>query len=433
MATYKSRRDRSLAACAPATGSLPCGGSTSAVNRVGGKDRMRPLAPLTLRLLPVLLIVVACDPDRGGSNAGAGTGSFALATCELPAVADCEGCFDFELALRLGETGDHPGFLVEATSMLRVLRDHLGRYWIGQGDEIKVFDADGAFVDKVGRAGEGPLEFSAVRPIGADSNRRVHVLDTRNKRITVLNADFSLAGETTVPGGFVSDVVMPSPETSTTGRYVFQTWIPTFEQIGLALHRLSADGRIVSSFGPRPTSASGPMTPILMERELAHFDGTVFSASNLAYVVEAWASDNLRVGKLSGPDLDDGLEGKPGPWSFDNPPPNRLRDIHVDRDGRLWVMLVYRRPDWEDLVIEKVRPTGELYLEYPQGWGSVYRTRVEVIDVQACSVRVSGWFDHPSVGWLLMDAESETMSVTGLSHSPVGDPFVEVWDIGMSR
>ena len=95
--------------------SLDCG--TSAVSHVGALTR------LMLSLLPVLLIVIACDPDRKESNAGAGTGSFALATCELPAVADCEGCLDFELAQRLGEAGDHPGFLVGATSMLRVVRD----------------------------------------------------------------------------------------------------------------------------------------------------------------------------------------------------------------------------------------------------------------------------------------------------------------------
>ena len=120
----------------------------------------------------------------------------------------------------------------------------------------------------VGQA-RGRWSFSAVRVIGADSNGRVHVLDNRNKRITVLNADFSLAAETSVPGGFVRDIVMPSPETSTSGRYVLQTWISDLDRIGVALHRLGADGRIGSSFGPRPTSASGPMTPMLMERELA--------------------------------------------------------------------------------------------------------------------------------------------------------------------
>ena len=159
---------------------------------------------------------------------------------------------------------------------------------------------------------------------------------------------------------------------------------------------------------------------------------TVFSANIFDYVVEVWAGDNSQVGGLSGPDLDDGLRGELGQsTTLANPPWNRLRDIHVDRDGRLWVMLVYRRPEWEDLVTEKVLPSGEVYLEYPQGPGSVYRTRVEVIDVQACSVRASGWFDHMRVGFFLMDADNETMAITSLTYSPVGEPFVEVWDIGM--
>ena len=389
---------------------------------------------MLLRLLLVLLCV-ACGPNREESNAGAGIGSFALGTCELPAVADCEGCLEFDFARRLGETGEHPGILFGASGMLRVVQDSLERYWIGQGDELAVFDADGTFVTKVGRAGEGPMEFSAVRPIGVDANGRVHVLDNRNKRVTAIREDFSVAGETVVPGGFVRDMVVFSPETSTSGQYVLQTWISSLDRIGLALHRLSADGRIVSSFGPRPTSASGPMTPMLMERELAlHPIGTVFSADRLAYVVEAWASDGSRVGKLSGPTLDNGFTREPGPWTLDNPPSNTLRDIHVDRDGRLWVMLVYRRPNWEDLVVEKTRSTGQVYLEYPEGGpGSLFRTRVEVIDVQACVVRASGWFEHTSIGYFLLREEDETPSVTGLAYSPLGEPFVEIWDIKASR
>lgn len=360
-----------LLACWRVIRSLGCG--TSAVSRrVGALARAR-----WMLLLLAVLFVVACDPDpdRRESTAGTGNGLFASGTCELPAIADCEGCLDFEFARRFGETGDHPGFLVGATSMLRVVRDRLDRYWIGQGEEVKVFDADGAFVGKVGRAGEGPLEFSAVRLIGADSNGRVHVLDNRNKRVTVLNGDFSLADETSVPGGFVRDIEMPSPETLTSGRYVLQTWIPSLDRIGLALHRLSADGRIESSFGPRPMIASGPATPMLMARQLSlDTKSNVFSASHFEYVVEAWASNNSRVGKLSGSDLDDGLRGELGQTTtLDHPPWSRLRDIHVDRDGRLWVMLFYRRPDWKDLVIEKTRPTGELFLEYPpQGPGSVF-------------------------------------------------------------
>lgn len=34
-----------------------------------------------------------------------------------------------------------------------------------------------------------------------------------------------------------------------------------------------------------------------------------------------------------------------------------------------------------------------------EGPGSLFRTRVEVIDIQGCSVRVSGWFDHPAAGY----------------------------------
>ena len=72
-------------------------------------------------------------------------------------------------------------------------------------------------------------------------------------------------------------------------------------------------------------------------------------------------------------------------------------------------MLSYRRSNWQDLVIEKTRPTGQIYLEYLEDDpGSLFRTRVEMIDVQACAVRASGWFDHPSIGYFLLHDEGET-------------------------
>lgn len=76
-----------------------------------------------------------------------------------------------------------------------VVRDSLGNYWVGQEELIKVFDAQGEFLRAVGRRGEGPMEFGRAWPTHVDASGRVHVVDTDNRRISVIDQSFTLVEE----------------------------------------------------------------------------------------------------------------------------------------------------------------------------------------------------------------------------------------------
>ena len=320
--------------------------------------------------------------------------------------------------------------------MQHVVQDRLGRYWVGQSDEIALFAANGRFLTTIGREGQGPLEFLRAHPFHVDSWNRVHVLDTGNMRVSVIREDLSLFEDTAIPAGYISDIVAESG----TEHYIIQSWIPSAERLGFPLHRLSG-GTIVSSFGVSPVVDSdrlpdqGLLNDFAAQRELTlSVGGNVVSAHIWDYIVEFWAEDGSRIGRLSGSALDDGLRGEPGPWSINNPPWHGIRDIWVDRHDRLWVLLVYRRPDWEDRVIEVVRPDGGIGLDFPEGLSAVYRSRIEVVDPFACSTIASGWFEEGSLGKFVRTGPfGDTASVTKGSYGPLGDPFVDVWNVSLDR
>ncbi|WP_428277652.1 hypothetical protein [Candidatus Palauibacter sp.] len=320
--------------------------------------------------------------------------------------------------------------------MQHVVQDRLGRYWVGQSDEITLFAANGRFLATIGREGQGPLEFLRAHPFHADSANWVHVLDTGNMRLSVIREDLSLFEDTAIPAGYISDIVAEPG----TGSYVIQSWIPSAERLGFPLHRLSG-GTIVSSFGVSPVVDSdrlpdqGLLNDFAAQRELAlSVGGNVVSAHIWDYIVEFWSEDGSRIGRLSGSPLDDGLRGEPGPWSINNPPWHGVRDIWVDRYDRLWVLLVYRRPDWEDRVIEVVRPNGSVGLDFPEGLSAVYRSRIEIVDPFACSTIASGWFEEGSLGKFVRGVPfGDTASVTRGSYGPLGDPFVDVWNVSLGR
>ena len=100
---------------------------------------------------------------------------------------DSTSAWQFRESLRIGAAdGDGPDVFGEI-SALEV--DAFGRIYVleGQADEIRVFDADGRYVRKIGRRGSGPGEFA--NPIGMDwdAEGNLWVVDVRNGRFAVFD------------------------------------------------------------------------------------------------------------------------------------------------------------------------------------------------------------------------------------------------------
>ena len=59
-----------------------------------------------------------------------------------------------------------------------------------RGNKIFVFNRDLMFLNEIGRAGQGPVEFSFPRAVNFDSRGRIIVTDSRNRRVQILDNEY---------------------------------------------------------------------------------------------------------------------------------------------------------------------------------------------------------------------------------------------------
>jgi hypothetical protein len=81
----------------------------------------------------------------------------------------------------------------------------------------------------------------------------------------------------------------------------------------------------------------------------------------------------------------------------------------------------HRRPNWKDLVVERATSSGIPYLDPSDGHGaSVYRSRVDVLDLNTASIVASMWHE----GFLLGFVERDVM--LRLDYGADGEPLLQV-------
>lgn len=289
-----------------------------------------------------------------------------------------------------------------------------------------VFESDGSHAATVGRKGEGPLEFLMAVPFHVDATGRVHVIDVDNQRISVVGEDLVLAGQTVLPT-FAYEVVALKGN-----RYAISGWIPSGDHAGFPVHVIE-DGWVAKSIGALPNEPSvAPLEAMQAQRTILATDGSgsVFAAADRDYVVSSWGQDGRRIGRLAGPPFANGpLRGG---WSDDNPPSHHVRDIHVDAENRLWLLLEYRRPDWRDGVVERVLPNGGVGLKLANGPQRVYRFRMDVVDPSNCAALASQWLDHTDTFGEFVSG-GDGVAVSELVHGEAGDPLVNIWSLALVR
>lgn len=306
-----------------------------------------------------------------------------------------------------------------------IVRDDRGRYWVGQRDQVKLFDSTGIFLGAVGRAGQGPMEFAFAQPMHTDSLGRVHVFDNRNARVSVVAPDLTLYEEKRLP----ATAVLAMTPVADGNRYAIQAWLPDPERIGFPIHIVS-DGEVANSFGAGPESehdVEGLSSFTAQRRLTTGPRGNIFSSHYYDYIIEAWSEDGLRLGRLNGPVLHDGPR-TPGPWTWENPPWNAIYDIMVDASYRAWIVFRYRRPDWRDGMVELPGPGGQVVLAPVDGrLSSYYHSRIDVVDLQTCTTLASRWHDG-----VLMTFVEEDM-VSEVTYDDDGREAVKVWRLTYAR
>ncbi len=337
-------------------------------------------------------------------------------------AAPCDDCIEFAHVTSLGSDELGPGYLVDRGTMQNLVRDGRGNYWVGQNEEIKVFDPDGAFVRTVGRRGDGPMEFGRAAPMHADASGRVHVLDTDNLRISLIDEAFTLVEEKKLPRWVGANAPLDDGN-----RYVVQASIEGPGSERMPLHIIDGT-EVLTSFGAgEPDTESLEFLPPEFRLAVGP-DGGVFAARVAEYVVEAWSREGSRLGALRGePQLnaDGTFQELPSP---DNPPPDLIGDVHVDRGGLLWVSLVVLRADWLDPFVQIMAadPADIPPEAAPEILTGIYQGRLDVIDLATCTMIASQLHDQPLI---LLDDRT----VAGYGFTELGSNALDIMRMRLER
>ncbi len=332
-------------------------------------------------------------------------------------AAPCDDCIEFAHVTSLGSDELGPGYLVDRGAM-DVVRDRRGNYWVGQEEQIKVFDPDGVFLRTVGRRGDGPTEFRRAAPMHTDASGRVHVFDTRNQRISVIDGTFTLVEEKRLPAWISAYAPLDDGD-----RYVVQASIEEPGRTGMPVHIVDGSG-ILNSFGEKEPDEGFSLGSIDL-RLAGGPEGRVFAAHPVKYMIEAWSQEGTRVGALRGEPQLNAEASLQEPPSADNPPPSGIGDIHADSGGLLWVSLLILRPDWLRHILWD--PSGDVSSEVtPDVVTRIYQPRLDVIDLATCTLVASQLHDQPLI--LLEDR-----TVLGYGFTELGANTLDVMRVRLNR
>ena len=334
-------------------------------------------------------------------------------------LAPCEDCISLERVLVIGDTIGE-GYLREAYHMVR---DSAGNYWFGQYEAVKVFDAAGNFVGEVGRAGEGPMEWSNAIPAHADRDGHVHVFDTDNLRRSEIGRDFTLADEARIPGRVVDALALAGGE-----RWVVNMWHPVDDALGFPLHLLEGE-EIVTSFGGMVDLSDRRAQPRSMRILASDGADRIFASAWDRFEIAVWSDAGRRITGFEDPAFHERLFDSDAPTSADNPPTHRMRALKVDSDERLWVATWRRRDDWLDLMEERVGPRGEVRLEVKSGhdYSDIYDNQIDVIDLASARVIARARMAEG----VLVDFLGDDALWVG-EYRENGDLRVAIWEIGFN-
>lgn len=328
----------------------------------------------------------------------------------LSAESACADCISFTEHVRIGD-GVGENYAMGSPFMLK---DSLGRYWVGQPGEIRRFSPEGDLIDVIGRPGNGPLEFELAAPFFVNPDGTVQVRDLSQPRVTVIDSAGRLVETRPLPIGIFRDLLATNPA----GREYFgHGEVFGAEKLGFPLHTVDSLGE-VNSFGRAP---EGVVTsPFYEQRWLAADADNLYSVRFYEYEIEVWTRDGELTNRFFGPALND-APVEAGPLSGDNPPPNRIMDLYSMGDGRLFVLSWRRRDGWQSDTSEVLLPNG-----VPTLTGSpldIFESQIDIVDLATRRVVSTQRIEAILYGFL------SPTEVFGLRPTESGIPQPTVWKV----
>ena len=370
-----------------------------------------PNRPGRLLVLHVIALAACVSPDPSAEPAGGSVASVHVIRDSLPS---CGGCsIEMTRLVSLGSEAD--SVLLTRTPVLA--RDSRGRTIASVRDRgfepVLIYRPDGTLERTLGGQGQGPGEHTRVEAIVVTEGDSI-VLAHSFLRFSVFAPD----------GRYVRGGSLPTPPYEMIpipdGGFIISGTMATAQTFGLPLHRVSADGALVRSFGTEnifppegpPFRALAPRlvgtTFWLSERKQYRLErvDTLGRVTRVIAVVTPWwfvfstpaefqaYEDSTRPPDPSRPFAD------PRPPRLRWRPPFGIASIVPDSAGRLWVAHHTHVSDWDKLDAEYERGTSEVRLADDMK-GRMFRTVLDVIDPERGALLARRIV--PGYGWIAND------------------------------
>lgn len=292
---------------------------------------------------------VRCAVSAATALLAAGAASPALAQEQSPDIIEIHPCDDRcgLVASVVGAFGDNDGpGMIESEYSIGFF-DRSGRMYVISYDHVQVFAADGSFLSRVGRRGEGPGEMLDLGSLAVVEDGVFVVLDRGRGVLMKFDWTGKLLHETRLMGWAPDGVgTIPIGE----GLAVHRGNIRTPERIGYPLHVINLEsGEIETSFGSL-TGEYDPAEERRLDVVVAGGPGqSIWMARLHAYWIELWEPDNRLVLSIKRqldwfPDALEDLEHR-GHGGENREPEPALVSIAAD-DSLLWVMMHRADEDW---------------------------------------------------------------------------------------
>lgn len=368
----------------------------------------RDRGPVWILCATVLLAFIVACGRGGGSDPGSADGEVVV-----------------EHVTRIGDdsTGTIGGYV-----NLTKLRD--GRYALFDmyfGGIVRFFGPDGSYVSTLGREGYGPGEFQQpwFQFIDATGDS-LFVLDIALGRLSVFSPDGSVLHDTRLAGGarpirvaFLDD-----------GSFIANRVRLTPDGVGLPLHLVDSEGKLVYSFGTDfPVHLPGEL--LTHSRRFSPDEkGDLWVVPAYEYRIEHWR----QTGDPEAPFVLDTVfepstvafpsmaERESWPRNLEDGPPSPLvRGVWPEPDGPVWTIVSVPHEDWPDRYHPPPGPDLDAHFYSPEN--SYWKTRLDAFDPQTGRVLASREVDEM---WFAFIGDGEAFSY-GVTRA--GIPYLDVWRV----
>lgn len=263
-------------------------------------------------------------------------------TIVIPGEVSCPECeIRVETVMQLGDDSG-PGMV--GSENVFVARDAQGRYYLHSYDPgrvaIRVFSETGQFLTTFGSLGQGPGEFQMISAIRPDDEGGVVVYDIAQRRMSTFSSshEFVESLQLDLLPGF--DLTRLS-----NGQVVLAGDYRRPSLIGVPLHLLGVDGRLIRSFGE--SASFYPGSGGHSYRIAKHGDIGVWATPDGSLLLDLWSLDGVRLASLHRGSLQL-LTSEDDPEA-----PKPTIAALQESEGLLWVFTMVVDPSTGDLLARK--------------------------------------------------------------------------------